>query len=194
MGLNVQAVCDSKSRFIFFAVAAPGSSSDIRALRQTSLPQFVDSLPTGRYLIGDCAYVPTEHMLTPFGGSQKAIPVNDNYNFYLSQLRIKIEQAFGLMTTKWRRLRSPLQVSLKTASRVSVAIARLHNYCINRRQYVDITSIEEVVYGVGYIPSQRPTISVQGVSTLRSKMVEFIAECALARPQHNLVRRGTGTS
>ncbi|KAE9214078.1 hypothetical protein PF005_g9968 [Phytophthora fragariae] len=44
MGLNVQAVCDSKSRFIFFAVAAPGSSSDIRALRQTFLFQFVDSL------------------------------------------------------------------------------------------------------------------------------------------------------
>ncbi|KAE9353657.1 hypothetical protein PF008_g4904 [Phytophthora fragariae] len=116
MGLNVQAVCDSKSRFIFFAVAAPGSSSDIRTLRQTFLFQFVDSLPTGRYLIGDCAYVPTEHMLTPFGGSRKAISAHDNYNFYLSQLRIKIEQAFGLMTTKWRRLRFPLQHKEKKAA------------------------------------------------------------------------------
>jgi hypothetical protein len=189
IGLNVQAVCDSKSRFIFFAVAAPGSSSDIRALRQTSLLRYADSLPTGRYFIGDCPYVPSEHMLTPFGGSQKAIPANDHYNFYLSQLRIKIEQAFGLMTTKWRRLRSPLQVRLKTAPTVCVAIARLHNYCIDHRQYSDSTSIDEVVYGVGYMPSERPTMSVQGVSTLRAKMVSFIADCELTRPQYNLARR-----
>lgn len=97
MGLTI---CDAKCRFTYFAIAAPGGSSDIHALRQTSLSQYINSLPCGRYVIGDCAYVPSEHLLTPFSGTQKQTPKNDSYNFYLSQLRIKIEQAFGLMTTK----------------------------------------------------------------------------------------------
>ena len=38
---------------------------------------------------------------TPFTGSQQADPTKDAYNFFLSQVRIRIEMAFGLLTTKW---------------------------------------------------------------------------------------------
>ena len=36
-GLNVQAICDSSCCFSFFAIAAPGKSSDQAAVEQTSL-------------------------------------------------------------------------------------------------------------------------------------------------------------
>ena len=48
--------------------------------------------------IGDCAYKPTEHLVPIFGGDLALRKENDNFNFYASQLRIRIEMAFGLMT------------------------------------------------------------------------------------------------
>ena len=67
----------------------------------------MEALPTGTYLIGDAAYSLIERMLVPFTGSQHINASNDAYNFYLSQLQIRIEMAFELMTNKWRILRAP---------------------------------------------------------------------------------------
>ena len=50
---------------------------------------------------GDAAYTLTEHLLVPFTGSQQDNVDNDAYNFYLSQLRIQIEMAFGRLVWKW---------------------------------------------------------------------------------------------
>ena len=58
---------------------------------------------------------------------------NDNFNFFASQLRIRIEMAFGLMVKKWGILARPLTIKLKNVKRLMIAIARLHNYCIDER-------------------------------------------------------------
>jgi len=55
-------------------------------------------------VVGDNAYICSETLLTPFSGVEKEDPAKDAFNFYLSQLRIRIEQTFGLMTSKWRIL------------------------------------------------------------------------------------------
>jgi hypothetical protein len=61
------------------------------------------------------------------------LAANDNWNFYASQCRIRIEMAFGLMKQKWGILQSPLRVQLKNVQRIVIAVAHLHNYCINER-------------------------------------------------------------
>jgi hypothetical protein len=58
---------------------------------------------------------------------------NDNFNFFASQLRIRIEMAFGLMVKKWGILARPLSIKMIKMKRLMVAIARLHNFCINER-------------------------------------------------------------
>ena len=109
-GLNVQAICNHKSQFIFFAVVAPGKCGDQVAFERTSIPTLMQAFPLGTYLIGDAAYSVGEKMLVPFTGSKQNNSSNAAHNFYLSQLRIRIEMAFGLMTNKWRILRAPLQI------------------------------------------------------------------------------------
>ncbi len=110
-GLNVQAVCNHRSQFTFFGVVAPGKCGNQVAFERTSLPTLMRALPLGTYIIGDAAYSVGKRMLVPFTGSQRTNPSNDAHNFYLSQLRIRIEMAFGLLTNKWRILRAPLQTS-----------------------------------------------------------------------------------
>ena len=101
-GLNIQAICDASCRFIFFAVAAPGKSSDQAAIERTALPTSLDGLPLGSYVVGDAAYTLPDKCITPFTGSQWLNPTKDAYNYFLSQLRIRIEMAFGILTTKWQ--------------------------------------------------------------------------------------------
>jgi hypothetical protein len=61
----------------------------------TSLKKQVESLPPGYHLVGDNAYVLLEHMLIPFSGSQRDDPAKSTYNYFLSQLRIRVAQTFA---------------------------------------------------------------------------------------------------
>jgi hypothetical protein len=67
-GINVQAACDSRCRFVSVCIAAPGGSNDIAAFRKTPLAATLTKLPLGKYIVGDNAYVCSESLLTPFSG------------------------------------------------------------------------------------------------------------------------------
>jgi DDE superfamily endonuclease len=84
-------------------------------------------------VIGDCAYTPSENLVPIFRAEQAIIAKNDNFNFFASQLRIRIEMAFGLMVKKWAILSRPLSIKLKNIKRLILCIAKLHNFCINER-------------------------------------------------------------
>jgi hypothetical protein len=62
----------------------------------------------------------------------------DSYNFYHSQLRIRIECAFGMLTKRWAILRSAIPVGVTVAKTVALvlALAKLHNYCIEEDCHV----------------------------------------------------------
>jgi hypothetical protein len=63
-------------------------------------------------LFGDNAYLNTNYMATPFAGVSGG--TKDAYNYYHSQLRIRVECAFGMLTHRWSILRSaiPRRVSI----------------------------------------------------------------------------------
>ena len=111
-GINVQAMCDSECRLLLHSLAGPGKSNDARAIKKTGLLKWIEDLPPGYFVSCDCAYSITEHLLGPYSGPERFLEKNDSFNFYLSQLRIRIEMCFGLMVTKWRILTMPLCIRL----------------------------------------------------------------------------------
>jgi len=129
--LNVQAIADANCRFLTFAVAGPGSMDDQTAFENTGAYNAVVSLPLGCYILCDAAYIASDQLLTIFHGADRLNEDNDNFNYFASQLRIRIEMAFGLMVTRWRILRSPMQMSLPHATDTLNAISCLHNYTID---------------------------------------------------------------
>ena len=73
-------------------------------------------------------------MATPFtnvAGDPNRV-AEDNYNFYHSQLRIRVECAFGMLVQRWGILRMAMPRNLSVAKIVAlvVALAKLHNFCI----------------------------------------------------------------
>ena len=130
-GINIQAVCDHLCRFIFVAVAAPGSINDRDAIKETPLPYLLRNLPQGFVVIADAAYEATEYLVSLFYGVHVLDPENNNFNFYGSQCRIRVEMAFGMMSQKWGILKRPMSVKPSQCTNIVMCIARLHNFTIN---------------------------------------------------------------
>ena len=132
-GINIQACCDAHCRFLFLGIGGPGVTGDRMAVTESGLFELIESLPQGYVCIGDCAYQPTEKLVPIFGGNSALQKDNDNFNFFASQLRIRVEMAFGLMTRKWGILQRPLSNSLPSMKHLICCIGRLHNFCIDER-------------------------------------------------------------
>jgi len=130
-GLNVQAACDANLIFIYVSVAAPGRTNDQRAFKRlTRLSRWLQSLASGFFFGGDNAYPLLNNLLIPFSGSQAHDPSKRSFNFLLSQLRIRIEMAFGRLSTKWRIFRRNLDLSTELNSKVVEVAMKLHNFVI----------------------------------------------------------------
>ena len=201
-GLNCQGLCDSHLRFLHFSVIAPGKTADCRAYEDTGLPNIVNNLPSGIYIVGDAAYMLTEHMLVPFTGAEKLDIEKDAYNFFQSQIRIRIEMAFGRLTTKWRILRRKLETSLKVSSKILSACAILHNFVINRQlgkeEFVrhvtkdcnlEIIAMQDSPLGWGYLPTVEELVPIPGTSQTRDIVLRKVTREGLRRPTHNVERR-----
>ncbi|CAN7974936.1 unnamed protein product, partial [Ixodes persulcatus] len=56
------------------------------------------------HVLGDAAYPLREYLLTPFRNYGKLVPDEVNYNLKLSQTRVRIKNAFGLLKGRFRQL------------------------------------------------------------------------------------------
>ena len=187
-GINVQAICDANCRFIAVSAAAPGGTNDCAAIKETTLPQKINNLPWTRFVVGDNAYTCTEHLLTPFKGTNKNDHSKDCFNYHLSQCRIRIECSFGRLVGKWCIFRRPLQTSLDNAVRIIYCAARLHNYCIDNGDTV-LTNEQEAVEALPspFYETERGRPS-EGQSVLRTSILKKIELKTLGRPAHNVGR------
>jgi hypothetical protein len=139
-GLYCQAICDANGRFLDVSLLYPGSTADCLAFEGMGLHKKLEEglLRPGFCLFGDNAYLNTPFMATPYSGGSITMS-RDAYNFYHSQLQIQIECAFGKFSQRWGILRSPLpkRVTVKKAVSLVLALARLHNFCMDENQSIE---------------------------------------------------------
>jgi len=132
-GMNLQGVCDCRGRFLDISILFPASSSDCLAFEGSTLFHRLEEgmLADDLCLFGDNAYLNSSFMATPYVNTSSG--ERDAYNFYFSQLRIRIECAFGMFVHRWSLLRSPMPATQPIARTVGMvlAMARLHNFCID---------------------------------------------------------------
>ena len=89
------------------------------------------------YVVGDSAYTLSLTVMTPFTKrdlqNPHTVAERDNYNFFLSQLRIRIEMAIGILVNKWRVFKTPIHFDISKCHKIITSTIRLHNYVINRK-------------------------------------------------------------
>lgn len=145
-GVQIQAVCDYKRRFLDVSCGHPGSASDFTMWLDCALREDLERegfLAPGLVLFGDNAYVNTPNMVCPFK-SVSAGP-RDAFNFYHSQTRINIECAFGVLVHRWGCLRKPMPMNfqVKKINILFLALCMLHNFCINAHHNNEVTATSQ---------------------------------------------------
>jgi DDE superfamily endonuclease len=70
-------------------------------------------------------------VLTPYAGI--LTKRQDSFNYYLSSLRILVEQVFGVIVGCFGALWSPMRCTLVKAARIVVVCCKLHNFIIEER-------------------------------------------------------------
>ena len=140
-GFNVQATYDASYRFCSVSTIAPGNANDWSAWTRYSVAKATRRLPDGHHIIGDGAYPISEKLLTPYPG--KSLPKDqDSFNFRLRQLRVKIEQLFGILVSTWGILWRPLSVGFAGRTDQIVTLFHLHNVCRDEQTKVVVAEEE----------------------------------------------------
>lgn len=135
-GLNLQGTCDSECRFLDVCIKHPASTSDFLSFTTSALYRKLeqkDFIAPGLCLFGDAAYTNGRYFATPYKNVSSG--TKDDYNFYHSQLRIRIECTFGQLVSRWGILRRalPARMGIMKMTHLVKCLCQLHNYCINER-------------------------------------------------------------
>jgi hypothetical protein len=90
----------------------PGKTIDVNAYRHSKIAELIESLPVGYFVVGDNAYMNSNHLLlVPYPG-ESTPDDKDTFNFFLSQLRIRVENTFAQLVGKWGVFWRPLTIPL----------------------------------------------------------------------------------
>lgn len=129
----LQAVCDHTFRFTDLFAGWPGSSNDARVFRNSRLSEKLETpgfIPSHCHILGDCAYPLSSVLLTPYRDNGHLTRSQNNYNIMLSSKRVVIEQAFGQLVGRFRRLKHLYIRKREFVPVVITASCMLHNLCI----------------------------------------------------------------
>ena len=140
-GINLQAMCDSNRKFLFCNINWPGTTSDHMAWETSKFKHLLEQdgfLAPGLCIFGDNAYINSTYLATPYTNASGS---KDDYNFFHSQLRINIECAFGMLTSRFGILRSALSSSygLEKIKEMVKCMCAIHNFLIDEKDVMELT-------------------------------------------------------
>jgi hypothetical protein len=192
---------------MYFGVVSPGSTNDnISYPLAPGLKETFDSFPLGLYGVADAAYTLSVKLLIPFTGAIRLDSARDAYNHYLSQLRIRVEMAFGRLVNKFRILSGKIVGSMDRASAILIACARLHNFIIQEdNPFQQCKTADKEIDSCNFAPNPLAPLGMSylpvvpdenfevypGISHIRDAIVEHLREYDILRPIHNIERKRT---
>ena len=152
----VQAVVDHRYLFRNVNVGWPGSVHDARVFVNSAVYAEATSkqilqgdtrqilgqdVPV--FLIGDSAYPLLSWLLKPFADSTALTPEQKHFNYRLSRARIVVENAFGRLKARWRRLLKQNDMEVRNVPNVVTACCVLHNVCEIHGEAFDNNWVQE---------------------------------------------------
>jgi len=156
----LMAIVDPDYKFICVDVGGYGRNSDGGILEESTMGKRLEAgtlnvppnapLPgqmedTPMVLIGDEAFALKSYLMKPFPRRLSRSDTRlDNYNYRLCRAMRVVENAFGILTKKWRVYKGPIEVKEETTKKIVLATYILHNYLrLSNSRDIDITSDED---------------------------------------------------
>ena len=139
----LQGLVDHSYHFLDVYVGWPGNVHDTRVFAHSSLYTSLagsELLPSTKmitlngvnvplFIIGDSAYPLETWLMKPFSQNVAVTPQHRTYNYRISRARIVVENAFGRLKARWRRLMKRNDMHMENIPTVITATCVLHNLC-----------------------------------------------------------------
>lgn len=154
-------ICDANYKFIYVDVGSNGRISDGGVFNKCSFAEALDcnalNIPQpeplpGRELevpyviVADDAFALKPNIMKPFPGHNLS-PSERVFSYRLSRARRCIKNAFGILSAKFRVMRSPISLGPEKTRKITLASCALHNFLLSRRpdEYADCINVEGTI-------------------------------------------------
>ncbi|KAK6168872.1 hypothetical protein SNE40_020041 [Patella caerulea] len=153
----LQAVVDSNYLFRDTCIGWPGRIHDARVLANFKLYNMgqegelfanhsrnICGVQTGHQSIGDPAYPLLQWLMKPYSELANMTAEQKKFNFILSRNRMVIENVFGRLKGRWRRLQKRVDCDIKDTPDLILTCCVLHNILCEKQGevYFDQWNIE----------------------------------------------------
>lgn len=126
------------------------------------------------HLLGDLAYSNRNWLITPFKDYGNLRIRHRKFNTKHSKTRVSIENTFGLLKGRWRRLLFIDTCDLKMASMIILACCVLHNFCLLNEDFLDDCINEENSFIDDHQDFNRNYLEVQSVDNKRQELLDLL--------------------
>jgi hypothetical protein len=197
------ALVDASYKFTIIDVGGCGKSSDGGLFARSTLGKSLEAntlnIPNSKpppkseeplpfVLVGDEAFPLKKYLLRPYPGvSTRNNEIKQMYNYRLSEARRVVENAFGILTQKFRLFYGRIQLSPENADKVVFAACVLHSYLRNDASLEDC--VIENRYSVTTFHRSVGSASEEAMS-VREKYRQYFANVGSVPWQLETIRRG----
>ena len=136
--VHLQAVCDSKTRVLFYHIGAPGRNNDGGVAEMSGFNDILRSgrIPDRYHIVGDPAFALHQNLLNRYPGLHLQ-PWESRYNWRQSRARMVVESLFGRLKGRWKVLLNPMPFrNLETINRIILTCVLLHNFLLTKDDMV----------------------------------------------------------
>lgn len=149
----------------------PGRMHDSRVFRNSPLFNAIRNglIPENRHIIGDTAYPLLRNLMTPFKDNGHLTRSQLLYNTKLSSIRSIIERAFGMLKSKFRRLKYLDISNFDLGNNMIAAACVLHNFILNRDGFI---MEDELIIDDEYVQQevQQVHVAYEDVEAIEKRM------------------------
>lgn len=126
------AACDSDLKFRYINVGHYGRASDGGIFARSNFKHMLEernlNAPEGMVFLGDQAFPLTDYLMTPYSRRINLSRKQKIFNYRLCRARRTIENAFGVLVSKFRVFEKPIPVLPETVDKIIKACCVLHNW------------------------------------------------------------------
>lgn len=151
------AAVDYRCRFTYVNIGAPGRCNDSMIFENSMLKIYLenntlfkdnakmfDNVPVPILLLGDSAFRISNCLLKPFPYVPNQSPSEKLFNYKLSKCRRVVENAFGHLKARFRKVGKGLEVNINNVCTIVLACCVLHNLCNESNDHINSIWLQEM--------------------------------------------------
>lgn len=149
------ALVDHNYNFSCIDIGSYGSNSDGGIFAKSNLKKAIEenklNIPDEAVMLGDDAFPLTTYLMKPFARRNNLTVREKIYNYRHCRARRIVENGFGILVSRFRIFRKPIQLAPDTVIKLVKGACALHNWIRKSGCSLNLVSVDIEDYETGHV-------------------------------------------